>query len=254
MKTEADARATPADRKLSEEEEALKEKERLETLEAARISKNNAFFNAKSHLSADADVDIDAGSKADARKVQAKNSRFEVKFDDEGGLIDEDTVEKSRILKKNLDGSDESDDDEDLEDEEEDLDDLLEDEDELEEDSDDEEAQEAQKVVKKAKKSAPEPAETLPFVFEMPKNYKKFCALLEKHSESMDLVLERLVKCHHPSLKEGNKKRLNKLFLLCLRWFDDMSKEELTAESVKEMNLAQETMHALMKVAIGWKS
>ncbi|CCD67942.2 Nucleolar protein 14 [Caenorhabditis elegans] len=250
LKTEADARATPADRKLSEEEEALKEKERLETLEAARISKNNAFFNAKSHLSADADVDIDAGSKADARKVQAKNSRFEVKFDDEGGLIDEDTVEKSRILKKNLDGSDESDDDEDLEDEEEDLDDLLEDEDELEEDSDDEEAQEAQKVVKKAKKSAPEPAETLPFVFEMPKNYKKFCALLEKHSESMDLVLERLVKCHHPSLKEGNKKRLNKLFLLCLRWFDDMSKEELTAESVKEMNLAQETMHALMKFDI----
>ncbi|ULU09561.1 hypothetical protein L5515_000250 [Caenorhabditis briggsae] len=248
LKTEADARATPADRKLSEEEEALKEKERLDSLEAARISKSNASLNSRSHVSADADVDVDAGAKADSRKLKAKNARFEVKFDDEGGLIDGD-VERSRILKTSGDSDEEEEDDElDDEEEEEDLDDLMEDEEELEDSEEDEEEEEA--GVKKGKKSKETVATDLPFVFEMPKNYKKFCALLEKHAESMDLVLERLVKCHHPSLKEGNKKRLNKMFLMVLRWFDDMAKEEVTMQSVKEMNLAQATMFSLMKFDI----
>ncbi|EGT36509.1 hypothetical protein CAEBREN_15091 [Caenorhabditis brenneri] len=249
LKTEADARATPADRKLSEEEEALKEKERLDSLEAARISKTNADLNSKSHLSADADVDIDAGSKADWKKLNAKKARFELKFDDEGDMIDEDSVEKVSILKKKI-NEDESDDEsmeDEFEDEEEDLDDLMEDEDELEDDSEDEIEE---KPAKKLKKTVQKPAEDVPFTFEMPKNYKKFCALLETYSKSMDLVLERLVKCHHPSLKEGNKKRLNKLFLMCLRWFDDMAKEELKEQTIKEMNLAQQTMHGLMKFDI----
>lgn len=246
IKTEADARATPADRKPSEEEEALKEKERLDSLEAARISKSNAILNSRSHLSADADVDIDAGSKADIRKSKARNARFELKFDDDGAMIDEDSVEKLQILKKKID-SDEDDDDESMddefEDEEEDLDDLMEDEDELENSDEEEEVKKSKKVVKSAETE-------VPFTFEMPKNYKKFCSLLEKYSKSMDLVLERLVKCHHPSLNEGNKKRLNKLFLMCLRWFDDMAKEELKEQTVREMNLAQETMHHLMKFDI----
>uniref|UniRef100_A0A1I7U5Y4 Nucleolar protein 14 n=1 Tax=Caenorhabditis tropicalis TaxID=1561998 RepID=A0A1I7U5Y4_9PELO len=252
LKTEADARATPADRKLSEEEEALKEKERLESLEAARISKTNASFNSKSHLSADADVDIDAGSKADIRKAKAKNARFELKFDDEGDMIDEDGVQKISILKKKVDddSDDESMEDE-FEDEEEDLDDLMEDEDELESSEDEEEVKTSKKTFKSVKKSGKtDDSSDVPFVFEMPKNYKKFCALLEKYSKSMELVLERLVKCHHPSLKEGNKKRLNKLFLMCLRWFDDMAKEELKDQTIKEMNLAQATMHDLMKFDI----
>ncbi|KAF1771394.1 hypothetical protein GCK72_003220 [Caenorhabditis remanei] len=263
LRMEADARATPADRKLTEEEEAAKEKERLESLEAARISKSNASFNSRSHVSADADVDIEAGEKADLRKLKAKNARFEVKFDGDGGMIDEDDVEKSRILKASSGDSDEdSDDDVDDEEEEEDLDDLMEED--LDEDSGDSEDSEGENdeegVKKKAKKTKKSEKslkkaeildETVPFTFEMPKNYSKFCVLLEKYSKSMDLVLERLVKCHHPSLKEGNKKRLNKLFLMCLRWFDDMAKEEEIGEkTIWEMNLAQKTMFGLMKFDI----
>uniref|UniRef100_A0A8R1DIS9 Nucleolar protein 14 homolog n=1 Tax=Caenorhabditis japonica TaxID=281687 RepID=A0A8R1DIS9_CAEJA len=252
LKVEADARATPADRKLSEEEMAAKERERLETLEAARISKSNALLNA--HMSADADVDVDAGSKADARKLKLKNSRFEVRFDDDGAMVDEGKVEKLSVRKVAQD-EDVDEDDGDFEDEdeeeEEDLDDLMEeeneDEDEEEQESDEEEEEVQEKEKSKPKKSL---SKDVPFVFEMPKNYQKFCTLLEKYPKDMEVVLERLVKCHHPSLKEGNKKRLNKLFLMCLRWFDDMAKEELTEQSVKEMDVAQATMHVLLKFDI----
>lgn len=249
MKVEADARATPADRKMTEEEEAAKEKERLDSLEAARISKNNAIVNSKSHMSADADVDVDAGSKADARKLKQRNARFEVRFDDDGAMVDGERIEKASIRKV---GQDSDDDDEDMEnefeDEEEDLDDLMEDEDELEDDEVEEEDE--VKPKKKNSRKAEETADTVPFVFEMPKNYKKFCALLEKYPRDMDAVLERLVKCHHPSLKEGNKKRLNKLFLMCLRWFDDMTREKLTEQTIKEIDLAQSTMFSLLKVRL----
>ncbi|CAI2308120.1 unnamed protein product [Caenorhabditis sp. 36 PRJEB53466] len=253
LKTEADARATPADRKMTEEEMAAKEKERLDSLEAARISKNNAVLNSRSHISADDDVDVNAGSKADARKLKQKNARFEVRFDEEGAMVEEGKVEKSSIRKV---GHDSDEDDEDLEDEfedeEEDLDDLMEDEDELEDDEDEEEEEEKVKTKKpkKGKKTEEILDETVPFVFEMPKNYKKFCALHEQYPKDMESVLERLVKCHHPSLKEGNKKRLNKLFLMCLRWFDDMAKEKLTEQTVQEIDLAQRTMHSLLKFDI----
>ncbi|CAB3408855.1 unnamed protein product [Caenorhabditis bovis] len=249
LKIEADARATPAERKLTEAEMAAKEKQRLEELEAARISKTNAVKNA--HLSADADVDWEAGAKADARKQKMKNSRFEVRFADDGTLQDDGKMLKHEVLKVRNESFDDDDDDEDVDDEaddeeEEDMDDLLEEVSDEEEEDDDEE-EESEKPAKSSKKKPKITAETIPFIFEMPKSYKKFCDLLEKYSEHMELVLERIIKCNHPSLKEGNKTKLNKLFLMCLRWFDDMTKEDLDEKTLSEINLAQKTMFDLLK-------
>ncbi|CAI5439874.1 unnamed protein product [Caenorhabditis angaria] len=227
LKTESDPRATPANRKLTEDELAQEDRANLERLEAARL---NSLKN--SHQSVDMDVDVNAGKLAKERKNREKSERFEVRFNEDGKMIREEDSDEDEA-----EGSDEE--EEEAEDSEEDLDDLLEeDEDELESEGEEESAE------KQTKKKE------VPFVFEMPKNYKKFCELLEQYSDNMSDVLERLVKCHHPSLKEGNKKLLNKMFLLCLRWFDDMSREDLTEQVIQEMDLAQKTMFDLLKFDI----
>ncbi|VDO40360.1 unnamed protein product [Haemonchus placei] len=74
----------------------------------------------------------------------------------------------------------------------------------------------------------------VPFLFEMPKKYDAFVELLSKYpAEKIDIVLQRLIKCYHPSLAEGNKKLLSKLFLYLLRYYDDLSNSPLSDDSVK---------------------
>lgn len=61
----------------------------------------------------------------------------------------------------------------------------------------------------------------IPFVFDMPVGFAELRDLLRGYGpEGQGLILERLVKCHHPSLKQGNKDRLRRLFVYLLRYFD----------------------------------
>ncbi|KAK6740575.1 hypothetical protein RB195_008805 [Necator americanus] len=88
----------------------------------------------------------------------------------------------------------------------------------------------------------------IPFVFGMPKNFDALVDLLNKFpSNKMEVVLERLIKCHHPSLAEGNKKLLSKLFLYLLRFFDDCSHSLPTETTVEMLGSLTKTMYSLLK-------
>ncbi|KHN80261.1 Nucleolar protein 14 [Toxocara canis] len=90
---------------------------------------------------------------------------------------------------------------------------------------------------------------SLPYVFDMPSSYEDLVRLLQPHSASEILtVIERLVKCHHPSLKEGNKKRLARLFLYLLRFYDSLSVDG--AGKIDTLGVLIKCLYSLMKFDI----
>lgn len=62
--------------------------------------------------------------------------------------------------------------------------------------------------------------------------------------------LSRLVKCHHPGLKEGNKDLMKKLFLYTLRFYDETSQQPVTAETVEMLGTLSKSLYAIMKFNI----
>lgn len=88
----------------------------------------------------------------------------------------------------------------------------------------------------------------LPFVYEMPKSYSQLRSLLiDRDADEQATVLNRLIKCLHPSLKEGNKQRLQKLFLFLLRYFDDVC--ESASDDFPVVNLLDKLTASLFKLA-----
>lgn len=62
----------------------------------------------------------------------------------------------------------------------------------------------------------------LPFTFTIPELYDQLFELLEdKNIEQMSIIVERMIKCNHPSLNEKNKAELNKLFAFLLQFIND---------------------------------
>ncbi|RCN39144.1 Nop14-like family protein [Ancylostoma caninum] len=217
LKIDADARATPAERTKTAEELAMEEKLHLEELESLRLARMNAEKNKRGHLS------VDAEDRKDGSKKKRKTDGFEVRFDSSGALLDKDKVERVTKKKVAIDSDDELTDEEFEDENEEELDDLL------------------------GENEAREDLE-VPFVFEMPRSFKALVGLLEKYpSHKMGVVLERLIKCHHPGLAEGNKKLLSQLFLYLLRLFDDYSLSSPTEESVKILGTLTKTLYSLLR-------
>lgn len=61
----------------------------------------------------------------------------------------------------------------------------------------------------------------LPFLIEMPQKYENLKKLLDDHSApDCEVIITRLIRLYHPSLREGNKLRLSRLFILLLRYVD----------------------------------
>uniref|UniRef100_A0A914X2X6 Nucleolar protein 14 n=1 Tax=Plectus sambesii TaxID=2011161 RepID=A0A914X2X6_9BILA len=88
---------------------------------------------------------------------------------------------------------------------------------------------------------------SLPFVFDMPKSYEAFKELLHNRpAAEVALITERLIKCHHPSLKEGNKQRLARLFMFALRYFDETAANKESVDVAKLDSLTK-TLYALLR-------
>ncbi|KJH46405.1 Nop14-like family protein [Dictyocaulus viviparus] len=78
----------------------------------------------------------------------------------------------------------------------------------------------------------------VPFIIAMPENYDGLVNLIRTYPiQKIDIVLERLMKCYHPSLAEGNKKLLTRLFLNMLRFFDDSSNRPFSSDLMKMLGL-----------------
>ncbi|KAL6728106.1 hypothetical protein Aduo_009912 [Ancylostoma duodenale] len=215
-----------------------------------------------------------SGALVDKDKVE-RVTKKKVAIDSDDELTDEELEDENEeelddLLGKNEegqaesaskadfdDGEEGSDEEEEVEDEE--AEDDGEDEEGEGEDEEDEEhveeqkAPQAMKSTKAENKLASLAKEDLevPFVFEMPRSFKALVGLLEKYpSHKMEVVLGRLIKCHHPGLAEGNKKLLSQLFLYLLRFFDDCCLSSPTEESVKVLGTLMKTLYSLLKFDI----
>ncbi|KAH9488886.1 nucleolar complex protein 14 [Bulinus truncatus] len=68
----------------------------------------------------------------------------------------------------------------------------------------------------------------LPFIFPAPGSYIELKSLLHGHSaeEQAIIIFTRLRKCHHPSLAEGNKEKLERFHLCLLEYFGELFQQE----------------------------
>uniref|UniRef100_A0A2K5ZEU1 NOP14 nucleolar protein n=1 Tax=Mandrillus leucophaeus TaxID=9568 RepID=A0A2K5ZEU1_MANLE len=67
----------------------------------------------------------------------------------------------------------------------------------------------------------------LPYTFAAPESYEELRSLLLGRSmEEQLLVVERIQKCNHPSLAEGNKAKLEKLFGFLLEYVGDLATDD----------------------------
>ncbi|XP_053407134.1 nucleolar protein 14-like [Mercenaria mercenaria] len=244
------------DRLKSEEELAKDEKERLEKLEADRIRRMKGLTEEESrpkpkHRSAD-DLDdgfalepqdfdyvsykdgelnkekTDDDSDGDDDNVsEPGNSDHE--GDDEDCYIDDDNDDMNEKPKEDDAGDDEDeqnvaeDDDNSSSDAEDNYEDLESD---REEDVENipEDVKQQKKVEDKLRLTMIEQAKKeLPYTFKAPASYDELLDILEGHNmEDQLTIIERIRKCHHPSLAEGNKQKLEKLFGHLVQFYGDL--------------------------------
>ncbi|KAM8940419.1 nucleolar protein 14 [Pelodytes ibericus] len=238
-------KAQPTERLKSEEEVAREEQERLQKLEADRLRRMRGGEDDKNtkkakHISADDLMDGFVLDKDDRLMLSYKDGALnlpeaedteeasgddlgndEGEEEEEGDNEEEegDNEEEDDGSVEDSEGSDAPDNYSDLEsdarsDEEEDQVDLV--------------TKEAKTKSKEDKKADAEAAKSeLPFTFAIPESYESFQSLLHgKTVEQQLVVLERVQKCNHPSLAEGNKVKLEKLFGFLLDYIDDLASKD----------------------------
>ncbi|EFA10489.1 nucleolar protein 14 homolog [Tribolium castaneum] len=212
-----EARGTVSDRLKSEDEVAQEEKQRLEELEEKRRERMRGFEpKTQKHRSAD-DLDDD---------VYEADPEYMLSYNTEG----EANVEIGAEINGKTVGGEESDEEEECEEEEEEQsdDDLADLKAETSDESDEETEAKATKTDVVAKTD--ETSADLPFTFALPDSYEALQQLLDdKSSRQQATILERMVKCNHPSLAEKNKNGLGTLFVYLLQYLNDCASEKSAA-------------------------
>ncbi|XP_050960850.1 nucleolar protein 14 [Labeo rohita] len=240
-------KAQPSEKLKSAEELTREERERLQKLEADRLKRmmgdtEEESVQTSTHISAD---DINDGfilDKDDRKTLAYKDGRWNIKGneeekEDEDGDDDEEEGEEEEGDDA---AEDDADDDAEGEEDEEEEDDDEDDEDDhcdlqSDEGDEDEEGQGAEEeqvsakeppaVSEEQKKATQEAARAeLPFTFKAPECYSDLKCLLQDHSSQQQrLILDRTVKCHHPSLAVGNKAKLQKLFGFLMEYVGELA-------------------------------
>uniref|UniRef100_A0A915AKP5 Nucleolar protein 14 n=1 Tax=Parascaris univalens TaxID=6257 RepID=A0A915AKP5_PARUN len=243
LKMDSGKRGEASERQKTADEIARDERLKLIELERARLARMEDNSPEKSLLADGSVEDISSGVAK-----SKKRSGFEVKYDEEGRLIQSEKVKRARIKLVRIDNESDSENDEsisdDMKSDEEDFDSMLQREDQL----DNMESEDRIAFADSVHTSTDETKETsLPYVFEMPSSYEKLAKLLQNHSATEVLtIVERLMKCYHPSLQEGNKKRLSRLFLYLLRFYDDLSMNDGVAK-IEILGVLIKCLYSLLK-------
>lgn len=74
----------------------------------------------------------------------------------------------------------------------------------------------------------------LPYTFKLPESYESLQKTFENQTSShQNVIIERMIKCNHPSLAEGNKESLGLLFAYLLQYINDLFEDVTDAESIK---------------------
>ncbi|XP_068132460.1 nucleolar protein 14 [Hyperolius riggenbachi] len=235
-------KAQPSDRMKSKEEIAREEQERLQKLEAERLRRMRGEDDIKSkkpkHISADDLMDGFILDKDDRLMLSYKDGKMNLPESEDNAEEkpgDANEVEEAEESAEEDDGSEDGDEDEedgsDEEDaEESDASDHFSD---LESNAGSDEEDGEVKIKAKSKKEKSKGKETkeasseLPYTFDVPDSYERFQSLLNgKPAEQQLVVMERIQKCNHPSLAEGNKAKLQKLFGFLLDYMTDLAEQE----------------------------
>lgn len=242
-------KAQPSEKLKSEEELAREERERLQKLEADRLRRMRGDVEEESkkkrvHFSAD---DLNDGfilDKEDKKMLAYQDGKWSVEEEEEEKQDEgEDEEEEEGEEDADGDGGDGDGDDGDDGDEEEEDDseedahsDLeseqgsaVEEEDDEEESAKDGKAEPAaspsRHLSEEERKAQQEVAKAeLPYTFTAPESTEELKSLLHGHSpEKQRLILDRTLKCNHPSLGVGNKLKLQKMFGFLLEYMGELA-------------------------------
>ncbi|XP_030753154.1 nucleolar protein 14 homolog [Sitophilus oryzae] len=75
----------------------------------------------------------------------------------------------------------------------------------------------------------------LPFTFKLPESYENLMETFKDKSHTQQkIILERMIKCNHPSLAQGNKENLGVLFDYLLQYLNDLFSEIENTKDLKE--------------------
>lgn len=79
----------------------------------------------------------------------------------------------------------------------------------------------------KMKKLTPDMYNDIPYAIEAPSDYEELTELFKDRTpEQQNVIVERIIKCNHPSLNEKNKEKLENLFALLMQHINDASESE----------------------------
>ncbi|KAG7387705.1 nucleolar complex protein 14 [Phytophthora pseudosyringae] len=231
-----EAKAKATERRMSPEEAAAKERDRLAELEKKRV--------ARMHGADDDDGDSDddgkrKGKKGKKGKKKEKTPQLIMMPPTDDDLTDGYAVDarfagdaEEGEAEGDAEDGDENEEQEDSEEEdsEADSDAVSDDEDEAnekmdaKEEQEQEEEEEAESDEKQMRmQDAEDAAAELPFVFECPESPEELAALFKKHArnspEKRGLILERIVTYYNPRLSVENKNNMKRFFAVMVRQF-----------------------------------
>ncbi|XP_028359609.1 nucleolar protein 14 [Phyllostomus discolor] len=231
-------KAQPSNRMKTEEELAKEEQARLQRLEAERVRRmlgQDAGEDTRrpTHVSVDDLHDGFVLDQDDRRPLTYRDGRMDVQQElsgEAGDGVQAEEEEGQDSSEEDAEDSGGSDGHSDLECEEE----------EEEAECEEEEQEGEQPEQEQRRRQTPSGQATgggrdareaagaeLPYTFEAPESSEDLKALLAGRSaEQQLLVVERIQKCHHPSLAEGNKAKLEKLFGFLLEHVGDLAADD----------------------------
>uniref|UniRef100_A0A1I7VGJ0 Nucleolar protein 14 n=1 Tax=Loa loa TaxID=7209 RepID=A0A1I7VGJ0_LOALO len=235
LQMDSGKRGEASERQKTKEEIAYEEREKLVRQEKARLAR----------------IDKDDIREAKKKSGTVGNKEdFVVKYDGSGVLMNAEKLKKGRIKVVRTESSDEGyefeSDEVDENEEEDDFDALV---------NGDEQinlppsslkniAANAETKIRKGSENG-----ELPFVIDLPQKYESLKKLLDAENDAnCEVIIKRLIKLYHPSLREGNKSQLGRLFTLLLRYYDDLSKERVV--KITLIGYISRGLYCLMKFNI----
>uniref|UniRef100_A0A1A9WNT1 Nucleolar protein 14 n=1 Tax=Glossina brevipalpis TaxID=37001 RepID=A0A1A9WNT1_9MUSC len=231
-------RGIVSDRLQSESELIKKEKERLERLEQERLKRMKADGDEEEdekkkpkHRSAD---DLDDGyfanGEEDGESILAYNLKGELGTKINGEINSNLEINQKNKKQQEIVSSDEEQNEERLSEYDEDDDDLSDlkasESEEEEETTTSQENNEAIRIINKETiektKSLTKTSTELPYIIQMPHDFKEFNNLLLSYKLSDQcIIIERLIKCNHPELESGKSENVIKLFSYILKLLNE---------------------------------
>uniref|UniRef100_A0A2K6RXF6 NOP14 nucleolar protein n=1 Tax=Rhinopithecus roxellana TaxID=61622 RepID=A0A2K6RXF6_RHIRO len=224
-------KAQPSNRMKTEAELAKEEQERLKKLEAERLRRmlgKDEDENVKKpkHISAD---DLNDGfmlDKDDRRLLSYKDGKMNVEEDDQEEQSKEASDPESNEEEGDSSGREDTE-ESDSPDSHSDLESNVESEEGNEKPAEEQRQTPGRGLTSGKERAGKAARDELPYTFAAPESYEELRSLLLGRSmEEQLLVVERIQKCNHPSVAEGNKAKLEKLFGFLLEYVGDLATDD----------------------------